>query len=258
MTRFDGKVALVTGAARGQGRSHAVRLAREGADLILVDICAQIDSVPYPLSTPQDLAETADMVRATGSRVVSKQADTRDYDVLADAIDTGVAELGRLDIVIANAGITTFGRLHEMPLQTWQDMIDVNLTGTWHTCRAALAHVITSGNGGSIVIVSSVKGLEGAPLIGHYVAAKHGLTGLMRSLALEVGEHRIRVNTIHPGEVDTAMLINDDVFGMVVPGIASPTRHDLADRLVPKHALPIPWEPRLARHTAGEATEVDH
>jgi len=145
MGKLEGKVAFITGAARGQGRSHAITLAREGADIIAVDLCAQIGSVPYPMATPEDLAETVKEVEAAGRRIVAAVADVRDYDALKEALDDGVAQLGGLDIVSANAGIVSYGTLAELPEQTWQDMIDVNLTGEWHAAKAAIPHLRTGG-----------------------------------------------------------------------------------------------------------------
>src|ERR1700741_4763108 len=158
--RVEGKVAFITGAARGLGRSHAITLVREGADIITVDIAAQIASVPYPMATPQDLAQTVKEVEATGQRIVATAADVRDYDALKRALDDGVAQLGRLDIVSANAGIVSYGTLAELPEQTWQDMIDVDLTGEWHTAKAAIPHLRAGGRGGSMILTSSEMGLR--------------------------------------------------------------------------------------------------
>src|SRR5690242_16268249 len=172
--RVEGKVAFITGAARGQGRSHAITLAREGADIIAVDIAAQIASVPYPMATPQDLAQTVKEVEATGRRIVATVADVRDYDALKRALDDGVAELGRLDIVSANAGIVSFDQAADLAEQTWQDVIDVDLTGVWHAAKAAVPHLRAGGRGGSIILTSSDLGLKAAANQAHYVAAKIG------------------------------------------------------------------------------------
>ena len=169
--RVEGKVAFITGAARGQGCSHAIRLAEEGADIIAVDIAAQVDSVPYPMATPEDLAQTVKEVKALDRRIVATQADVRDYDALKAAVDDGVAQLGRLDIVSANAGIVSYGRIHELAEQTWRDIIDINLTGVWHTAKATIPHLIQGGRGGSIVITSSDAGLMANQNTGHYVSA---------------------------------------------------------------------------------------
>jgi SDR family mycofactocin-dependent oxidoreductase len=202
--RVENKVALVTGAARGQGRSHAVRLAAEGADIIAVDICAPIPTVPYPLATPGDLAQTVKQVEAQDRRIISAQVDTRDAAALREAVDAGVAELGRLDVIVANAGICVLAAWDEVTAEIWRDIIDVNLTGTWNTLMAGTPHLIAAG-GGSIIVTSSTAGLKGLPFLTPYVASKHALTGLTRSFAHELAEHNIRVNSIHPTGVDTPM-----------------------------------------------------
>ena len=241
MARLDGKVAFITGAARGQGRSHAVRLAEEGADIIAVDIASQIDSVPFSMATPEDLAQTVKEVEALDRHIVAGHADVRDYDALKALLDDGVAQLGRLDIVTANAGIVSFGTLDDLPEQTWQDMIDVNLTGVWHTAKAAIPHLRAAG-GGSIVITSSVAGLKGTANAGHYVAAKHGLVGLMRSLAIELAPDMIRVNTVHPGSVDTDMIQNQTTYHLFLPDHPGDiTRDEFEAGARPLQALPIPW-----------------
>jgi (+)-trans-carveol dehydrogenase len=173
--RVEGKVAFITGAARGQGRSHAVRLAQEGADIIAIDLCAQIDTVPYALSTPEDLDRTVELVESLGRRIVATQADVRDFDALKGAVDAGVAQLGRLDIVSANAGVSSYGRLEAIDAKTWQDVIDVDLTGVWHTAKAAIPHLRVAG-GGAIVITSSSAGLKALENVGHYTAAKQRLS----------------------------------------------------------------------------------
>jgi (+)-trans-carveol dehydrogenase len=205
--RMEGKVAFISGAARGQGRSHAIRLAEEGADIIAVDVCSQVDSVPYPMSTPADLAETVKLVEKTGRKIIAAQADVRDFPALEQVVGHAVAQMGRLDIVSANAGISSPARLDVMAEDTWQDMIDINLTGVWHTVKAALPHIRTGGRGGSIVLTSSVAGLRGVENIGNYVAAKHGVVGLMRVLALEFGHDSIRVNTVNTTSVDTSLTL---------------------------------------------------
>ena len=207
---LEGKVAFITGAARGQGRSHAVRLAQEGADIIAVDIAAQIDSVPYPLATPEELAETVSQVEALDRRIHAGQADVRDRAALQAAFDDGVALLGGVDIVLANAGIAPMS-MHPSP-QEWYDVIDVNLTGVYNTVEVAKDALIARG-GGAIVLTSSTAGLAGiggsAPGGLGYTAAKHGVVGLMRSYANQLAQHSIRVNTIHPTGVNTPMVVND-------------------------------------------------
>jgi (+)-trans-carveol dehydrogenase len=186
--RVEGKVAFITGAARGQGRAHAVRLAQEGADIIAIDICKQVDSVQIPLSTPEDLAETAEMVKGHNRRNYTAELDVRDYDALKAAVDAGVEQLGRLDIIVANAGIGNGGAtLDKTSELDWTDMIDINLGGVWKTVKAGVPHILAGGRGGSIILTSSVGGLKAYPHTGHYVAAKHGVVGLMRTFAVELG-----------------------------------------------------------------------
>ncbi len=246
--RVEGKVAFITGAARGQGRSHAITLAREGADIIAVDIAAQIGSVPYPMATPEDLAQTVKEVEATGRRIVATQADVCDYDALKQALDEGVAQLGRLDIVSANAGITSYGRAEDLAEQTWQDVIDVNLTGEWHAAKAAIPHLRAAG-GGSMILTSSDAGLKPLQNLAHYVASKHGVIGLMRTLALELAPDFIRVNALAPTTVDTPMVMNEATYRLFRPDLENPTAEDLAGPAAALNALPIPWvEPADVSH----------
>ncbi|HZE48185.1 MAG TPA: mycofactocin-coupled SDR family oxidoreductase [Jatrophihabitantaceae bacterium] len=241
MARLAGKIAFVTGAARGQGRSHAVRLAEEGADIIAVDIASQIDTVPYPMATAEDLAQTVKEVEALDRRIVASRVDVRDYDALKAVLDDGVARLGRLDIVSANAGIVSFGRAEDLTEQTWQDMLDVNLTGVWHTVKAAIPHLRAAG-GGSIIITSSGAGLKGQANTGHYVAAKHGVVGLMKTLANELAPDLIRVNTVNPGSVDTEMIQNQGTYHLFMPDHPGEiTRAEVAPVFQGVNALPIPW-----------------
>lgn len=242
MGKLDGKVAFITGAARGQGRSHAIRLAEEGADIIAVDLTSQIESVPYAMATPDDLADTVRQVEALDRRIVATRADVRDYEATKAALDAGVSELGRLDIVSANAGIFSFGSLQELSEQAWQDMIDVNLTGPWHTAKAAIPH-LRAGGGGSIILTSSALGLAAMPNIGHYVSAKHGMVGLMRTLALELAPDMIRVNSVHPTTVNTDMIQNAAAYELFAPDLPAEerTREVLGARFETINALPIPW-----------------
>jgi len=203
--RVAGKVALVTGAARGQGRSHAVRLASEGADILALDICAPVSDLAYPTASADDLATTVRKVEETGARVVALEVDTRDSAGMADAVGRGVAELGRLDIVVANAGVVATQRWDEITPDQWDTVVGVNLTGTWNTCQAVLPHVLASG-GGSLILVSSVSGLKGLPFMTHYTASKHGVVGIMRSLSNELASRNVRVNSLHPTGVATPML----------------------------------------------------
>lgn len=241
MGRLDGRVALVTGAARGQGRAICTRLAEDGADIIAVDALTDVATVQYPMAKPADLAETVRLVEAAGQRIVWRQADVRDFAALQSTIDDGVGELGRLDIVCANAGIASFGPTWELSEETWQDTIDINLSGVWHTVKAAVPAMIEADRGGAIVITSSTAGLKGMANIAHYTAAKHGLVGLMRTLANEVAPHRIRVNTVHPTNVATDMILNDSTFRLFRPDIANPTQDDMIDAMTALNALPVPW-----------------
>ena len=240
--RVDGLVAFVTGAARGQGRSHAVRLAQEGADIIAIDVCAAIPDVVYPGATPGDLAETVDQVKGLGRRIVAAEVDVRDYDALKAAVDGGVDQLGRLDIVVANAGIGNAGnKLHKLPAHIWDDMIDINLTGVWHTVKAAVPHILSGGRGGSIILTSSVGGMKAMAHTGHYIAAKHGVVGLMRTFAVELGQHSIRVNSVHPTQVNTPMALNDATFRLFAPHKENPGPEDFAPVSQSMHVLPTPW-----------------
>jgi SDR family mycofactocin-dependent oxidoreductase len=241
--RAEGKVAFITGAARGQGRSHAIRLAEEGADIIAVDLCQQVDSVPYPMATPDDLAETVKEVEALDRRIIATEADVRDYSAVKAALDDGVAQLGRLDIVSANAGIFSFGRAEELPEQAWQDMIDTNLTGAWHTAKAAIPHLRAGGRGGSIILTSSDLGLRAVENMVHYVAAKHGMVGLMRTLALELAPDMIRVNSVHPTIVNTDMIQNAPTYALFAPDLEEKdrTKERLAERFQAMNAMPVPW-----------------
>jgi SDR family mycofactocin-dependent oxidoreductase len=202
--RVAGKVAFITGAARGQGRSHAIRLAEEGADIIAVDISRDYDTVPYPMATEADLAETVRAVEALDRRIVATQADVRDPAALKAAVDEGVAQLGRLDIACANAGIATVQSWDEVTPAIWQDTLDTNLTGVWNTIVASVPHLIAAG-GGSVICTSSTAGIKGLPFFAPYVAAKHGVVGIARTMANELARHSIRVNTVHPTGVDTPM-----------------------------------------------------
>jgi len=239
--RVQGKVAFITGAARGQGRSHAIRLAEEGADIIAVDIAGPVASVTaYPLATEEDLAETVRQVEALDRRVVAHKADVRDAGALRAALADGVAQLGRLDIVVANAGIYTISPALELDDDGWQEMIDINLTGVWNTVRAALPHLMAAG-GGSMVLTSSVLGLRGQPNSVHYNTAKHGIVGIMRTIATEFAPHRIRVNSVHPTLVNTLMVQNEQVWRLFDPSNPDPTQESTAPIFQTTNALPVPW-----------------
>lgn len=242
MGRVEGKVAFITGAARGQGRSHAVRLAQEGADIIAVDICEDIPGVVYSGATEDDLAETVRQVEALDRRIVAQKADVRDLAQLKEAVGQGVAELGKLDIVSANAGIlNTPAPAEDLAEDSWATMIDINLTGVWKTCAAAIPHLKAGGSGGSIILTSSEAGLIGYQNVAHYVSAKHGVVGLMRTLALELAPDSIRVNSLHPTQVDTDMIQNESTYRMFSPDLDHPTRDDFAAASQAVNALPIPW-----------------
>jgi (+)-trans-carveol dehydrogenase/(-)-trans-carveol dehydrogenase len=243
MGRLEGKVAFVTGAARGQGRSHCVRMAQEGADIIAIDICEPVPGVPYPAATMADLEETARQVEALDRRIVVAKADVRDGAGLKRIVDDAVGELGRLDVVCAQAGITQDPvAVHELAEERWRDMVDITLTGTWNAARVAVPHMIAGGRGGAIVVTSSAAGLRGYPNIGHYTAAKHGLVGLVRTMAAELGPHRIRVVNVSPTNVATDMLLNQPTYNMFRPDRApDATRAEFEEAARSIHMLPIPY-----------------
>jgi SDR family mycofactocin-dependent oxidoreductase len=252
MGKLNGKVAFITGAGRGQGRAHAVRLAEEGADIIAVDICADLPSVPYPLASLDDLEHTAKLVGETGAQVVTKVADVRDISALRTAFDEGVSELGgRIDIVVANAGIMHYGDVdenHELDDFSWDMAIGVVLTGVRNTIKVSRKALVDGGRGGAIIIISSAAGLKGMS-DGNggpdgYVAAKHGVVGLMRTYANVLAPHSIRVNTIHPTGVMTPMIMNESFVSWV-------TNHpEIADRMT--NPLPVPaLDPTDVSHTVA-------
>ncbi len=261
----EGKVALITGAARGQGRSHAVRLAGEGADIIAIDICDEYDTVGYAMATPEDLEETVRLVEQEDRRIVARKADVRDFDALEAAIQDGLAELGHIDIVSANAaiGIQEIDRpTWKVSAERWRDTIDTNLTGVWHTVKAAVPSMLERDKGGSIVITSSAAGLKGMAQLADYCSAKHGLVGLMRTLAQELAPHWIRVNSVHPTGVKTPMIENDAMAAFVE---ANPAMAENMSNLLPIDALdPIDISNAVlwlssdqARYVTGVALPVD-
>lgn len=243
MGRVEGKVAFITGVARGQGRSHAVRLAEEGADIIGVDACTPVDTMPYPMGTQDDLDETARLVEKTGRKAVLTRADVRDRDIVQQAVSDGVTELGRLDIVCANAGISPpGGPVWTISSQQWRDVIDINLTGVFNTLSATVPAIQAAGNGGSIVVTSSGAGLRAAQNLGDYNASKHAVVGLAQTLANEVAKEGIRVNVIAPGTVDTPMVTANDVqFRVFRPDLQNPKLEDCMD--IFKMIMPMgqPW-----------------
>lgn len=242
MTRLAGKVALITGAARGQGRSHALRLADEGADIIALDVCRQIGTVPYPMADSDDLVTTADLVKSRGRRVFIAEVDVRDLAGLQGAVDAGVTELGRLDIVVANAGtLNDTAPLWELSEEQFQDQIDVNLTGVWKTIKATVPTLLRQNEGGSVILISSISGLTVELNVGHYAASKHGVNGLMRTLSGELAPHGIRVNSINPTNVNTLMINNPRYNQLFAGGKLDATQEDALDALQAMHALPVPF-----------------
>lgn len=240
-SRMTGKVALISGAARGQGRHHAVRLAEEGADIIAFDVAGPVEAQGAPAASPEDLAETVRLVEKLDRRVVAAQADVRDADAVSDLVERGVAELGGLDVVVANAGIQgNPGPAAQTTPADWGAVIDTNLTGVFHTVRPAIGHLVARG-GGSIVITSSSIGLRSVANLAPYGAAKAGLTGLMRTLALELAEHSIRVNTINPTTVGTPMLLNPVNWGLFRPDLEAPTEEDVRPVYRSLNALPVAY-----------------
>ena len=244
MGRLDGKVAFITGAARGQGRSHAIRLAQEGADIIALDVCAPIPSVErlYPGASDDDMAETIDKVKQFGGRIVSAKADVRDFDAVAKVVADGVTDFGGIDVVSANAGIFVFGESsHLVSESDWDEVLDINLKGVWQTCKAVTPAMIDAGKGGSIIITSSTAGIKGTPNVAPYTASKHAVVGLMKTLALELAPHSIRVNTIHPTGVATDMILNEATFKLFLPDEEHPTKEQAAPVFTTTNALPVPW-----------------
>jgi (+)-trans-carveol dehydrogenase len=272
MGLVDGKVALVTGAGRGQGRSHAVRLAAEGADVIAVDICADsLETLSYSLASEDDLDTTVAEVEAAGRRAVKVVGDVRSLPEMEAAVETGLTELGKIDIVCANAGIGTWAVVWEMTAQQWSEMVDINLTGVFNTVRAALPSMVQRGEGGSLVLTSSTAGLRAYPNTAHYTAAKHGVVGLMKVLAQECGPHRIRVNAVCPTTVRTPLVINDATFALFAPDKESPGEDDVRGAFEGLNILPgVAWiEPSdvsdavlflcsdAAQHITGVALPID-
>ena len=240
--RLAGRVVFITGAARGQGRSHALAAARDGADLILLDAVDSIDTVAYEMPTRDDLAMVGKEAESLGARVETIEADVRDLEAISTGVAAAVSRLGRLDVVVANAGILgAVGRTWEVDKAAWDAVVDVNLTGVWHTLKAAIPHMLEAGNGGSVVLISSIAGLRGIPGVAAYVSAKHALVGLAGALANEVAEFSIRVNTVHPTNVDTPMINNAESAKIFRPDLESPTFADAADPLRGINLLDIPW-----------------
>ncbi|MFL0711549.1 MAG: mycofactocin-coupled SDR family oxidoreductase [Microcella pacifica] len=242
MGRLEGKVVFITGVARGQGRSHAIRFAEEGADIIGIDVVDSIAGSTSPPATQSDMDETVAAVEALDRRIIATKADVRSLEQVKKAVDEGVAQLGRLDVVIANAGVSTFmGPAETLTEEAFVDMVDINLTGVWRSCAAAIPHIKAGGQGGSIIMTSSAAGLMAYANVGHYVAAKHGVVGLMRTLALELATDNIRVNSIHPTTVDTPMVNNEATFKLFRPDLDNPTADDFIEAAKVMNAMPIGW-----------------
>jgi len=241
MGQLDGKVAFITGVARGQGRSHALTLAREGADIIGLDLCGDIESTTYPGTTPADLDDTERLIKETGRRALLSQADVRDYDQVEAAFRRGLDQLGRVDIIIPNAGICAGGKTWEIGTDAWRETLDINLTGAWHAVKAAVPTMISQGQGGSVVFIGSTEALKGAENMASYAASKHGITGLMTCLARELGQYNIRVNSVNPTCVDTNMIQNPYVWGLFQPDNPNPTRESVEGTFAGTHILPVPW-----------------
>lgn len=240
MNRFEQKVVLVTGGGRGQGRSHAIAFAEEGADVVVCDLASDIDTVPYPLSSSADLDETVRLVEQTGRKCVAVTADVRSAADMADVVTTGLDAFGRIDVLVANAGIAGIARIAEMTEAEWVNMIDVNLSGVFRAIRAVLPHMIERRSG-AIVATSSIVGRQGAENIGHYVAAKWGVIGLVKSVAMEVANDGIRANAVCPTSVGTEMIFNEPFEQLFLPDIDQPSPEEVRDAYKALHPLPIPW-----------------
>ena len=240
MGRLDGKVALITGGARGQGRSHAITFAREGADTVICDIDGGLPTVPYPLASKEDLVGTAKTVESMGRRCLAIQADVRDGARMRGVVERAVSEFGHVDILVANAGIESFGESWRLTDEQWDEMISVNLTGVWRSCKAVIPHMIERGTG-VILITSSIAGLKGLANQAHYCASKHGVVGLMRTLALELAPHGIRVNTVHPSSVDTPIIKNQAMYTLFSGGDPGATLEDVTPAFRDLNLMDTPW-----------------
>ena len=266
---FRGRVVLITGGARGQGRSHALEFARLGADIAICDVCKDVPSVDYPLATEADLTETAGAVESQGQRCLSDVVDVRDLDALIAFTDKAVAELGALDVLVANAGVAAIGSVGLMTATQWSEVIDINLTGVFNALRAAVPHMRRRRQG-RIIAISSMMGRSanaGAPA---YVASKWGVIGLCKAAALELADFGVNVNVVAPGNVSTDMIHNDALYRLMRPDLEHPSREDVAEPMATLHAQPVPWiEPEdvtaavvflasdAARHVTGSVVDVD-
>ncbi len=268
MGSLDGKVAFITGGARGQGRSHAQLLAEQGADIVTIDVLGDLETVAYRGATQADLNETVALVEKTGQQIVTSQGDVRNQADVDAAVAAGLERFGHLDIVVANAGITTLGLTWELTDEAWRTMLDINLTGVFHTVKAVIPTMIAAGRGGSILMTGSCA--IGIQHLGHYSAAKNGVVGLMKSLAAELAPHKIRVNVVHPTTVGTEMFLNDASYRVFRPDLENPTQEDLVEVMTSMNKLGVPWiEPidvsnavlwlasDASRYVTGTALEVD-
>lgn len=269
MTRLEGRVALITGAARGQGRAHALRLAREGADVVAVDIARDIDSVPYEMAREDDLEKTVALVEDLDRRCLAVQADVRSQEQLDGAVKRGISELGKIDILVANAGINSLAPFWEMSEETWQDMIDINLSGVWRSAKAVAPHM-TERRQGVIVMTASQASFEPTAQTAHYTSAKHGVIGLMKTVAVEMAPYGVRCNAVCPGAIDTVMINNPTLYKLFA-GSGEPTRETawesvrhynlLNDRsMLPPEAISnaVLWlVSDEAEHVTGVALPVD-
>lgn len=240
MGRLEGKVALITGGARGQGRSHALTFAREGAEIVVCDVADDLPTAPYPLASAEDLADTARMVEDLGRRCLAVKADVRDGEAMRGVVERAISEFGRVDVLVANAGIESFGSAWELTDEQWDEMISVNLTGVWKSCRAVIPHMIERRSG-VVLMTSSIAGLKGLANQAHYCAAKHGVVGLMRSLAIELAPHGIRVNTVHPSSVDTPIIKNQAMYTLFSGGNPDATLEEVTPAFRELNLLDVPW-----------------
>ncbi len=240
MGRLNGKVAFITGAGRGQGRAHAIRLAEEGADIVALDVLEDVPGLQYPMASTADRDETVAAVEATGRRILFEKADIRDLARLTEVADLGIARFGHIDVVVANAGAGAPAVSYEMSEQTFSDTIDRFLTSTWRTVRAVAPAMIEAGRGGSIILISSTSGLVGVPGMAHYVAAKHGVTGLMKALAIDLGPFDIRVNAVATSNVNTPMIRNAAIRDAWA-GRPDATDDDVVREMSAMHILDVPW-----------------
>jgi SDR family mycofactocin-dependent oxidoreductase len=268
MGRFDGKVVLVTGGARGQGRSHAVEFAKEGADIVVTDIAKQVDTVPYGMSSESDLAETVKRVEELDQRCLSVVADARDTAATNRAVEAAIAEFGKIDILLANHGLLSLSPVADMPDEMWDDVIDSDLTGVFKSIRAVLPHMLARKSG-RIIATASMAGRTGLPTVAHYCAAKWGVIGLIKSVAREVAAEGITVNCICPTNLDSDMIHNPAFYALFAPGIENPTREQVEPGFTSLNAIPVPWIEAIdisnammflaspeARYINGEALHV--